>query len=76
MDEELIKQAIEHGNNIGQAALAQFLLRDYGFVMMMNPDLKRFLEKVSQNSFDGIAKDLERPAEDIALEVTEVMAKK
>lgn len=71
MIEDLIHQATEHGNSIGQTALAEFILKSYGHEL--SPKLTQFLEKVSQNEYDKIAKTLDKPAEDIALEVGKIM---
>lgn len=71
MFEDLVHQAVEHGSAVGQTALANFILRDYGHEL--SPILTLLLEKVAQNGYDSIGKDLEKPAEDIALEVGEIM---
>lgn len=72
--EEMITKAIEHGNEIGQVALAEFILRDYGKELSYN--LKRFLEKVCENSYTKIGNNAGKPAEDVALQVGQMMEKR
>lgn len=70
-EEELIQRAIAHGASIGQTSLANFIIRDYGH--NLSPELTLFLNKLSQKCYEDLSKDLERPAEDVALEVEEIM---
>lgn len=73
MTNALITQAIQHGSAVGQTALAEFILRDYG--EEISPELTLLLRKVAFNGCEDIARDLERPAEDIALEVSKIIHK-
>jgi hypothetical protein len=72
--DELVRQAIEHGNSIGQVALAEFILKEYEDEL--SPKLKMFLSKVNQSSYEAIGKCLDEPAEDVALQVSEIIALK
>lgn len=71
--EQLAQGAIEHGTHIGQTSLAEFLLKEYGYEL--SPRLKTFLQRVCNNGYDKIGATVGKPAEDVALEVSKVMAK-
>jgi hypothetical protein len=71
---EFVHLAVEHGSNIGQVSLAQFILKEYGHEL--SPKFRMFLDKVCQNSYEDIGNTLSKPAEDIALQVAGMIATK
>lgn len=70
---EVIHLASEQGTAVGQASLSQYIIKEYGATL--SPELTKFLEKVSQEAYDKIAKNIGEPSEDIALQVQNILAK-
>lgn len=72
-EKELITLAHEQGANAGQIALSEFLLKAYKG--QMSTKLETFLAKVANDGYEGVAKNLDMPAEDVALEVSQIIDK-
>lgn len=69
--EEAMKKATAQGNSLGQIALSEFILKAYA--QELSPRLTQFFETVLRAEYDSLGKDLDRPAEDIALEVGDIL---
>lgn len=70
-NEEALKKGAVHGNSIGQVALSEFILKAYG--NELSPKLTSFLERLLETEYNKIAAEVGKPAEDVALEVAEVL---
>lgn len=71
--QETLRKVTVHGSNIGQIALAEFILKSYEDEL--SPKLTIFLEKVVQNMCDSVGKTVDKPAEDVALAVSHIIDK-
>lgn len=71
MSDDLINIAVDYGSNIGQVALAEFILKSYAGEC--TPILQVFLQKVCDNGYESIGKVHGKSGEDIALQVTDVV---
>lgn len=71
--EELIKTAQENGCNAGQIALIEYIFRDYSDDL--SPELKTFLEKILRTCYEDSARIIGKPAEDVALMMSNVLQK-
>lgn len=71
--EEMIHKAHEAGGVVGQIAIAEFILKTYPDGI--SPELKKFLESVLRRNYDEASERVGKPAEDVALAVSEIMRK-
>lgn len=72
--EELIHKAHEQGANAGQIALGEYILNRYGNDLPKK--LEEFLGFLVQTCYEDVAKAQDKPSEDVALEVHEIMKKR
>lgn len=70
-DRELVVLSHGRGVNVGQIALCEYLLKSYKG--QMSTQMEDFLSKVAQESYEKASENLDKPAEDIALQVTQIL---
>lgn len=70
---ELVKKATLHGNSLGQIALCEFILKSYR--EELPPNLISLLEKILQVEYESVGREFDKPAEDVALVVSEILEK-
>lgn len=63
--------AVARGVTIGQISISEFILRDYGEDIPAN--LKLFLNKIANIGYDELGEAFNKPSEDVALSVQEIM---
>ena len=67
----LVTSSAKCGNDVGQIAICEFILAEYGSELSDN--LEKFLRKVLQSSYENMGGFVGRPPEDVALDVAKIM---
>lgn len=74
LETELVTMAHEQGVAAGEVAIGAYILTAYRDDIP--EDLVAFLERATQRSYEIIGKNMDKPAEDVALYVQKVMSDK
>jgi len=70
---DMLSKAHKQGCSVGELALAEFILKSYAGEI--SPTLKAFLEKIAQSGYVDISENVGKPAEDVALQVSDILNK-